>query len=468
MRPSSKSHLAAADGGVIVMPQVYDSIVIGAGPSGLLAAVTLKDAGADILVLEARDRIGGRAYTDSLSDGTAYERGAQQVHGPSIATWEFISKFGLKTHGIASWTDGAPTFVGGKWLPNGDPIGDEAYGLMDEVLGKPNPDSVSVHEALVAAGLEGALLEAGEAMLRNSAPVDPEEMSARNAADIWHLGDSPRDPISGVSRPGNQNFHLVDGYRSLWRELSKPIQDSIRLRTPVTGISWSSHGVVITGGGSQFKARTAVLTLPIGVLQQNRIEFDPPLPAPKVNAIENIMSGGMIKVVIEFQSAFWEDTVGRVPYFHNPPSSPFRLFLSLFWNRPGPPTLNTSVGYPYAQEVTGDPDRVRSMLFDTLGEMFPDVDLESELVGLHIADWPSDPWTMGVQSCVPVGGHQLRADLAAPTPPLFWAGEATHTRGLAACVHGSLETGRRAAFEAMHSLRPLLAADPDSRLNWPQ
>ena len=98
--------------------------------------------------------------------------------------------------------------------------------------------------------------------------------------------------------------------------------------------------------------------------------------------------------------------------------------------------------------------------------MFPRVDLESELVSLDVADWASDPWTMGAQSSVPVGCYQMRADLAAPTPPLFWAGEAVHTRGHAACLHGALETGRRAAFEVLHALRPMLLDDPESRVDW--
>ena len=108
------------------------------------------------------------------------------------------------------------------------------------------------------------------------------------------------------------------------------------------------------------------------------------------------------------------------------------------------------------------------MFLEALAEMFPDVDLESELVSVVVSDWAAEPWTRGGISVVPVGHYHVRADLAAPSPPLFWAGEATHTRGHAECVHGALETGRRAAFEVIHATQPMYAAGPETPLDWRQ
>ena len=71
-----------------------------------------------------------------------------------------------------------------------------------------------------------------------------------------------------------------------------------------------------------------------------------------------------------------------------------------------------------------------------------------------------------IVSVEPVGGASFRGDLAVPTAPLFWAGEATSTDGGAECVHGALTTGRRAAVEALHLLRPASVSDPASRLEW--
>jgi monoamine oxidase len=137
-----------------------------------------------------------------------------------------------------------------------------------------------------------------------------------------------------------------------------------------------------------------------------------------------------------------------------------------FWDRPGPPTLMAFLGAASALAVTGHPDRVATLLNEVLGEMFPETDVAAELVGLEVADWPADPWARGAVSVEPVGGAHFRADLAVPTAPLFWAGEATATDGGAECVHGALTTGRRAAVEALHLLRPASVTDPTSRLEW--
>ena len=449
------------------MPIVHDCVVVGAGAAGLLAVVTLKEAGRDVIVLEARDEIGGRARSTTLSGGAVVERGARNVHGPTVATWEFIARLGLKTNAVTPpWVGTAPTFRDGKWLSGGDPVDNEAFEHLEEALGKPNPDSISLREALINAGLKGAHLSAAELMLSGLVPMAPEELSAKSASDIWHVHDSNRDPIGGVSRPGNPNFQIVGGYSRLWRELSRPIDTVVHLSTPVSGIDWSAGGVVVHGNGSEFRARSAILTLPVGVLQEGTVEFHPPLPELKLAAVRGIRSGGTVRVIAEFGRPWWENTIGRVPFFRSAPPSPFRTFVALLAHGQGPPALAAGIAYPHAEKLSGDVERVRSLFLDVLGEMFPQIDLESELVSLEVVDWASDPWTMGTQSCVPVGGHQLRADLAAPTPPLFWAGEATHTRGLAACVHGALETGRRSALEVLHTLQPLYESDPESRLDW--
>ena len=450
------------------MSQPYDAIVVGAGPAGLLAAVTLQEARRDVLVLEARDRVGGRTHTVPLSDGTPVERAAQQIQGPTVITWEFVAKFGLRTHYIEYARQNTPIFRGGEWHLDGDPISEEAQARVDELLSIRNPDDVSLRDALVDAGLTGALLEAAEAWFSISAPMPPEELSVRNASEIWHLQDSRRDPISGASRPGNPNFLLVDGYGRLWQELGRPVADVIHLGTPVTTIDWSPDGVVVYAGGQEFKARTAILTLPVGVLQAGTVKFRPALPQTKLAAIQGIRSGGVIKVIAEFRRSWWEDVLGHVGFFRSAPGGAFYSFWAPFWDRTGPPALSALMGTPQVKGATGDSGRIRSLFLSALGEMLPRVDLESELVSLDVADWASAPWTMGAQSSVPVGCYQMRADLGAPTPPLFWAGEATHTRGHAACVHGALETGRRAAYEVLHATQPMYAAGPETPLDWRQ
>ena len=103
-------------------PEGLECVVIGAGAAGLAAAATLNEAGRAFLVLEARDRIGGRAHTVALSDGTAAERGAEYLHGARVATWEYVARFGLETHLASGPTRVAvPEFRAGEWRPEGSP-----------------------------------------------------------------------------------------------------------------------------------------------------------------------------------------------------------------------------------------------------------------------------------------------------------------------------------------------------------
>jgi monoamine oxidase len=434
---------------------LLDCIVVGAGAAGLAAAATLRDADRTFVVLEARDRIGGRAHTVRLSGGQTAERGAEYLHGARVATWEFVTRFGLATHLASGPTRiGVPEYSGGEWWPEGASDSDEALRALGTALSIPDAAEVSLHEALVRAGFSGDRLRAAEGRMEVLSPIDPTVVSARSAAAAWRL-----------VAPETANFVLVGGYGELWDKLSRPFADRIQLTSPVTTLEWSAAGVAAHASGRIFEGRTAIVTLPVGVLQSGGIAFRPDLPDRKKTAIDGLRSGAIVKLIAEFRRPFWEARTGTVPSFRAP-GSPFFGFRVSFWDRPGPPALVSFLGARSALAVTGHPDRAAALLVQVLSEMFPETDVPSELVSLEVADWPADPWARGAVSVEPVGGALLRADLAAPTPPLFWAGEATSTDGGAECVHGALASGRRAALEALHLLRPASVTDPASRLDW--
>ena len=449
------------------MSKTYDCVVIGGGAAGLLAAVTLREAGRDVILLEARDRLGGRAHSRPLSDGTMIERGAHWVHGPSVPTWEFILRFGLETHqaDIGGTSRNANIFRDGEWTDS-DSTTQEAHERLELVVGQPNPDTLSLREALQAAGLTGEVLQAAERMMGVSAPMAPELLSARNASEIHHLYDTSDDPLTGVTRPGNPNSVLTGGYKSLWDALSESISDIIHLSTPAEAVDWSDEGVTVHTGAGEFRGRTGIVTLPVGVLQGGVPEFRPALPEAKRASFMDMDSGGLMKIIAEFRRPWWEDTLGNVSGMRYAGASPVSGFMAPFWNRPGPATLVSFIGVPHVEELSGNPERVRGEYLGLLSEMFTGSNIEEELVDLEVVDWPADQWTRGAVSTVPKGRYQARADLAAPTPPLFWAGEATHTRGYAECVHGALETGRRAAYEVAHATQPAYVSGSGEPLDW--
>lgn len=436
-------------------------MIVGAGPAGLAAAAALSDAGADFVVLEAREVLGGRAQSGALSDGTPIERGAQQIHGPTIATWEYLGRHGLTTHYLVPGIKGVDAvFANGRWT-GGDELRKEAYGRLMEALvhrfGDAESDHISVHQALVDAGMEGERLAAADGRFNVLCPIPPGRLSSRGAAEALRF--------NGTGLP---NFAINEGYGELWRRMAAPFEASVRLNTPVSGIEWSGpgddSGVTVTTPDGDYEASTGVITLPIGVLQAGGVAFEPALPEGKTEAIQGLVMGPTIKAFAEFRSAWWEERLGRVAGFRNA-DSVFHGWEALFWDRPGPPVLSAMIGLRGA-ELSGDEDAVKAAFLSDLSDMFPEVDVESEIVSFEVWDWTADPYAYGSLSVAQVGGHRLREGLAWPTPPLFWAGEATATNGNATGVHGALESGRRAAFEALHLVRPLYATDPASRLDW--
>ena len=287
---------------------VLDCVVVGAGAAGLAAAATLREAGRTFVVLEARDRIGGRAHTVRLSGGQAAERGAEYLHGARVATWEYVARYGLATHLASGPTRiGVPEYRDGEWWPEGTSNSDGALRGLGAALSIPDATEVSLRDALVRAGFSGDRLRAAEGRMEVLSPIDPTVVSARSAAAAWRL-----------VAPETANFVLVGGYAELWGALSRPFADRIRLASPVTALDWSAAGVAAHADGRTFEGRTAVVTLPVGVLQTSAIAFRPDLPDRKRAAIGGLRSGAIVKLIAEFRRPFWEARTGTVPSFRAP------------------------------------------------------------------------------------------------------------------------------------------------------
>ena len=194
------------------MNRIRDSIVIGAGPSGLAAAATLHEAGRDFVVLEAQDHLGGRASSVPLSDGTPVELGAQQIHGPTVATWEYVHRLGLATHFIRPAPGpGDAVFRDGGWDTGGDAVVAGANQLLLDLLepfpGSPDADKMNLHDLLVDAGLDGDMLAAAERRVNVLCPIEPSEVSVRSASEALRF--------AGTGLP---NFFPR---RGLWRTLGR-------------------------------------------------------------------------------------------------------------------------------------------------------------------------------------------------------------------------------------------------------
>jgi monoamine oxidase len=432
-----------------------DVIVIGAGAAGLAAARSLAGRSLRVILLEARDRVGGRVWSQASKQAdVATELGAEFVHGPARETMAL-----LRAAGIAALDTGDESWIcsdDGRLLRNS--IDFASASTIFEPARELQRDE-SVDQFLRRFDDDDAkrpLADLARAFAEGFDAADPAIASARAIADEWRSGVD-----FASTRP-------LGGYRPIFDRLHDACTAAgvhIFLSTVVRRVSWSRGAVDVDAIGSDGRsqtadARAAVVTLPAGVLKhqgdQNGVVFDPDLPAEKRDALRSIEMGSAVKVALWFRTAFWEQLLdGRYrdgAFFRCPGHSfptywtqfPLRSKLAVAWT-----------GGPKAVALRGvsQPERVERAL-DGFGAMFGELALarkEFERGVTH--DWDLDPFSRGAYSYVAVGGGNARALLGAPVDEtLFFAGEAISDDGQGGTVNGALETGERAARTAATSL----------------
>jgi monoamine oxidase len=438
------------------MANAQDVIVIGAGAAGLAAAAALGRAGRSVLVLEARDRIGGRIWTRSEPELLApIELGAEFIHGDSPQIPALLRQAGAA----------AIDTSGEHWSLLDGRLQRRTESLLGTVRAALVAGDVSSHpdvslDSFLERGRGRALPQEARAMARAFVSgfdaADPKLISLHSVAAEWRSGGMLD---CSQSRPSG-------GYRTVLRALATaldPAQVRLQLQTIVARLDWRCGAVDIEGErlGRPYRAsaRAVIVTVPVGVLRAaagapGAIRFTPALDS-KQPALQRILSGPVLKVVLRWRRAFWAQRDGGryadAAFFH----APGKVFPTLWTPLPlRAPLLNAWVGGPAAARLSEAPDEqiVREALRCT-AEVFPDEDLEAGLQSARVHNWNRDPFARGAYSYLAVGGNHAREVLAAPLEgTLFFAGEATDTTGEATTVTGALRSGARAALEAIRHL----------------
>jgi monoamine oxidase len=433
-----------------------DVLIIGAGGAGLAAAAELTHSGRSVLVLEARERIGGRMWTQHAPDlAVPIEYGAEFIHGRAPTTMAILQRGGKTA--IES-TDTHYRLHDGELAARNDHFHD-VQRAMRASAAKLEKTDLSFDTFLEQSSLSLEARRYAKMMAEGFDAADTSRASARAIAAEW-TADMMNDDAP-QSRPQG-------GYDALLAALAVSLQSEslrLRLQTIVRAVRWSKGAVEIEGTsiGEPFRAsaRRAIITLPLGVLQQpadapGGVRFDPAL-SEKHSALQGLASGPVIKLMLRFRSAFWEELDGgryRNAAFFHAPNADFRTFwtqlpvrapLLVAWAG-GPIAARLSSAEP-AADIAADALSVVQTMF---GRHY---DVAEALQGSYYHDWQRDPFARGAYSYVLVGGNAARQSLAAPlADTLFFAGEATDTEGETATVAGALQSGIRAAREALASL----------------
>ena len=399
--------------------------MIGAGAAGLAAAAELAQAGRRVLVLEARERVGGRCDTRRMPGlAVPVELGAEFIHGRPEATLSLLRRAGI----AAVDSTRTQRFVDRGTLRPINAFAEAQKAMRTTTVLKKRDLSF---EAFLKyrKNLPRVTRSFARMMVQGFDAADPARVSARDIADEWRtaLGSSQMRPQGGYGP-------LLE---SLMNENMR-----IELGTVVREIRWRPGAVEIAG----IRARQAVITLPLGVLQSGSVRFSPQLTG-KQAALGKLAAGPVIRVAMRFREAFWEERCPGVAFFHSP-RAPFPTFWTPLPMRA--PLLTAWAGGPKAARLTGSGEK--ELLRHAVASVRSVFGRIPTVQAAYVQDWQHDPYARGGYSYVRVGGQGAREQLAAPLDEtLYFAGEATDVGGEAGTVGGALQSGMRAVRELLAS-----------------
>lgn len=424
-------------------------LVIGAGMAGLAAARTLVDEGYAVTLLEGRDRIGGRVWTNTEWPNAALDMGASWIHGTEDNPITALAEdFGVKT---------LPTDYDNHTLfgPEGDLVSDEDgleieswfVELMDaldaerERRWEEDEPDISLGAAIRAILAEDdweaeelqALLYTVNTTIEHEYAADVDDLS------LFYWDEQGEFDGEDVIFP--------QGYGQIAQGLAKGLD--VRLGHSVEKIAYTAKGVSVTTQQGTFTGAHAIITLPLGVLKQGRVAFDPPLPQFKQEAIERLGVNVLNKTYLRFPSAFWAEDVDTELFgYISEDKGEWCETLNMHYYTEAPILLMFNAGaYGTAIEALSDAQVVAAAM-TTLRTIFGD-DIPDPEAWL-ITRWGRDPFAYGSYSHYAPGAtpDDVEALAEAVEDKLFFAGEATHLEHQAT-VHGAYLSGLRAAEEIM-------------------
>lgn len=442
--------------------------IVGAGLSGLSAARKLADAGVSVLVLEARDRVGGRTLSHDTAHGDRIELGAQWLGPTQDRMFKLVKEFGLTTfpqyhegkkvlalgNMVSTYKSSIPTLsmVGAvdlgvtiqrieslvKDVPLDNPLGaDKAAewdGMTVETWKRRNVKTQGA-KALV------------DTAVRAIFAAEPSEISFLFFLHyLRHGGGLLR--MSEI-RNGAQETRLLEGYQEISKRLAAKLGDRVLLNAPVKRIEQDDSGVTITSDSGTVRCERAILALP--PVLAGRIDYEPAMPASRDMLTQRMPMGSVIKCIAMYETPFWR----KAGYSGEAIADKGAVKLA-FDDSSRDGSRGALVGFVMAKDAkhySGQGMKARrEATLESFTKFFgPQASSPIDYID-H--DWPSERWSRGCYSAV-MGPGVLTAHaeaLRAPVGRLHWAGTET-ARVWTGYMEGAVEAGERAADEITAALK---------------
>jgi putrescine oxidase len=351
---------------------MHDTVVIGGGVTGLVAAWRLAEAGQDVVVLEARDRVGGRLRSER-HDGSLFEIGGQWVSPDQDALIDLLGELGLETYsrhreGASLYVDeaGAAKRFTGEDLPVGIETAaaiEELTKTLDALVAEVDADRPWDHpdaEALDRVTFQQWLLDQCddvEARDNVALYIGPAMLTkpawSFSALQALHMAASAGSFHNLVDADFILDRRVVGGLASVPLELARRLGDRVRLSQDVTSVEYGDDGATVVVGDERITARRVVIAVPPPLVR--RIRFTPELPADHRRAREHQSFGLVIKVQAEYATPFWREQGLSGTGF-----GPYQLVHEVYDNTPDGSTTGHLVGFVSDEEA----DRVGGLSDD--------------------------------------------------------------------------------------------------------
>ncbi|MBS2004077.1 MAG: FAD-dependent oxidoreductase [Cyanobacteria bacterium SZAS LIN-5] len=423
-------------------------LVIGAGVAGLAAARELTGAGRKVLLLEARDRVGGRILSHHDANvALPIELGAEFVHGMPPAVMELLDR-----HQIL------PVEVPDEQLyldSRRALIDTERFNQMLESVLEAMPEPEAAADQSFARWLKNTQFSSQARRIATA------YVEGFNAADGEKIGVHALvgSAQAAAKIQGNRQFRLTQPYRLLAQALLNECDQELlelQLNAVVSEITWSPGKVLCRlSEGALIECEQVLITLPLAVLQNDAVKFSPPLNE-KHGCLAKLAMGHTQRLVVVCRSLFWESVSIdgkslKQLNFIDDDEGPFRT-----WWTPYPIRAPIIVGWNSGPDVikSASQAELSEIALHRLAAIFGMSldDVKEQVIAVHYHDWSADPFSRGAYSYSLAGGADAPRQLASPVEKtLYFAGEATDFEGNSGYVHGAIASGIRAAQEILQS-----------------